>query len=247
MSCKGDSERQAFLRNQRIKRGKTREDEYISKILSVLKPQMRLLDIGCGTAHIIQELAVCNNNPIFIGLEISPSMIKIANANIMKMSRIDLVEGDGFRLPFPDTAFDIVITRLADYSLKEAYRVLRSNGYFFEYSLGPEANKEIKEFFPKRIEKKNFCFPKNLKKWKQEVCEDIKDTGFRVSSIEDYKEDKHYENEEGVMDIIEMVPLVKDFDRQKDREKIRRLAEKYEDEEGVKITWHYYIMMARKP
>lgn len=35
--------------------------------------------------------------------------------------------------------------QLAEYSPEEAYRVLRRAGTFFEYELGPEANKEIRD------------------------------------------------------------------------------------------------------
>lgn len=234
------------MRDQRIKKRKARRSRYVSEILSVLKPQMKLLDIGCGTAHIIQELAASNRSSIFVGLDVSPAMVKIAKSNTVSFHNIKLVEGDGFRLPFPSCTFDIVITRLADYSQKEAYRVLRRRGCFFEYSLGPDADKEIKEFFPERIEKGNFFFPKCLRRWKREVCEGIIDAGFAVSDIEDYKEANYYENEEELMDLIEMVPLVRRFDRKKDREKIKELAEKYGRKKGVKITWHCYILMARK-
>lgn len=247
MRSKGDSQKQALLRDKMIKKGrKNSKSRYISKILSVLKPQMKLLDIGCGTAHIIQELATSKGRPLLVGLDVSPAMLKIADIHTAKFSNIGLVEGDGFKLPFPGCIFDIVITKLADYSPQEAYRVLRKNGYFFEYSLGPEADKEIKEFFPKRITKENFFFPRNLKEWKQEVCEHIREAGFAVSSVEDFKEDNYYDNEDELMDLIEMVPLVKDFDRETDRKKIKQLVEQYENEEGVKITWHYYIMIARK-
>ncbi len=246
MSFRGDSERQALLRDKLIKETrKTKKSRYVSKILSVLKPQMKLLDIGCGTAHIIQELATSNRSSHFVGLDVSPAMLRIANTNIMSLFNVELAEGDGFNLPFPDCTFDIVITRLAVYSPKEAYRVLRRKGYFLEYSLGPEADKEIKEFFPKRIEKENFFFPKSLGEWKQEVCEHIIEAGFVVSSIRDYKEEEYHENEEDLMDLIEMVPLVMNFDRKKDRKKIRELAEKYGSKKGIKTTWHYYILMAR--
>jgi ubiquinone/menaquinone biosynthesis C-methylase UbiE len=247
MSFKGDSEKQALLRDQRIRRRKKpRKDRYVSEIFSVLKPQMRLLDVGCGTAHIIQKLASSNRRSHLVGLDVSPAMLKIASTNLVSLSNVELVEGDGFTLPFPDCTFDIVITRLADYSPREAYRVLRSKGCFLEYSLGPEADKEIKEFFPKRLEKQNFFFPKNLREWKQEVCEPILEAGFIVSNIRDYKEEEWYERDEDLMDLIEMVPLVRDFDRKKDGKKTRQLAEKYGSKKGIKLTWHYYILIARK-
>jgi SAM-dependent methyltransferase len=103
-----------------------------------------------------------------------------------------LVEGDGLKLPFLDGSFDVVITRLAEYSPQEAYRVLKKGGFFFEYNLGPEANKEIMEFFPERIERENFFFPHNAKGWKREVSEKLVDAGFSVESIEDYKEKERY-------------------------------------------------------
>ncbi len=247
MSLKGDSERQALLRDKMIKKtGNTRGNEYLLTILSVLKQQLKLLDIGCGTAHIIQELATRSLGSHLVGLDVSPAMLKMASTNIMGLSNVELVEGDGCSLPFPDGTFNIVITRLADYSPKEAYRILKGNGYFLECSLGPEADREIKEFFPERIEKENFFAPKDLRKWKQEVSERIVEAGFTVSSVEDYRESNYYETEEELMDLIEMVPLVMNFDRKKDRRKIKELAEKYGSKKGVKITWHYYILMARK-
>jgi len=236
------------LRDQRIKkRQKTKKSRYISAILLVLKPQMRLLDIGCGTGHIIQELATNNRSPIFVGLDISPAMVKIAKSNTVEFHNIRLVEGDGFKLPFPSCTFDVITTRLADYSQKEAYRVLRRRGCFFECSLGPDSDKEIKEFFPERIEKENFFFPKDLKQWKQEVCEDIIEAGFTITDIDDYKETNYYENQEELMDLIEMIPLVRDFDRKEDEMQVRKLVAKYTDWKGVRITWHYYILLARKP
>jgi len=48
------------------------------------------------------------------------------------------------------------------------------------------------------------------------------------------------------MNLIEMVPLAKDFGREKDREIVEKLAKRYQSEKGIQITWHYYILMARK-
>lgn len=126
----GDSERQALLRNQMIKKKTSERSIYVSKILSVLKPQMKVLDIGCGTAHIVQELATGNESSLFIGLDVSLAMLKIADDNTTNLHNIGLVEGDGQRLPFSDYSFDIVMTKLANYSSQEAYRVLRKRDIF---------------------------------------------------------------------------------------------------------------------
>ncbi len=247
MNVKGDTERQATLRNEMIKRKKrAKRSNYVLKISSVIKAQMKILDVGCGTAHIIEELSGHHNSAVFVGLDVSPSMLKVAKLNTARSPNIILVDGDGLKLPFTDHSFDVVITRLAEYSPQEAYRVLKNGGFFFEYGLGPEANKEIVEFFQRRIEKDNFLFPKNLKKWKKEVCEEIANAGFLVDSIDEYKEKEYYRNIVGLMNLIEMVPLVKDFDSRRDRKTVDMLAKKYWSKKGIQITWRCYILMARR-
>jgi ubiquinone/menaquinone biosynthesis C-methylase UbiE len=229
MISKGDSEKQAVLRDSMIKKSKIKRSRYVSKILTFFKPVMKILDIGCGTIHIIQELASNRKTSEHVGLDVSNAMLKLAKENCGRCSNINLVLGDGLILPFPDETFDLVITKLAEYSPQETYRVLKKDGVFFEYSLGPEADKEIAEFFPERIEPENFFFLHNLKEWKQEIIEPMKKIGFIVSEVQEYKGNDYYCSEEEVMDLIEMVPLIKNFDREKDRALIKRLVEKYQD------------------
>lgn len=247
MISKGDTEKQAVLRNSMIKRRKAKRSRYVSRVLSILKPGMKILDIGCGTAHIIQEMATNQKTSEYVGLDVSKAMLKLAKENCEKFHNIGLVVGDGLILPFPEKIFDIVITRLAEYSPQEVYRVLKKGGVFFECSLGPQADREIFEFFPERIETENFFFPNNLNEWKQEVAEPIERTGFIVSEVQDYKENDYYSNENELMNLIEMVPLVKNFDRKKDRMLVKKLVEKYGEKKGIRITWHYYILMATRP
>jgi len=245
---RGDTENQAVLRDEMIrKEGGVTRGSYFLKILSVLRSGMKVLDVGCGTGHIIGELAERSTHTIFVGLDISRPMLTIARGNTIGLSNVGLVEGDGLRLPFSNGAFDVVITRLAEYSAEEAYRVLRRGGYFFEYGLGPEADREIAEFFPERIEEENFFFPNSMDRWKEEVREGIESCGFLVDAIEEYTDDDYYQSREEVMNLIEMVPLVKDFERKRDRRMVDRLAEKYGEQKGIRITWHYYVLEARRP
>jgi ubiquinone/menaquinone biosynthesis C-methylase UbiE len=247
MTVKGDSERQAFLRNRMIKKKKKAErSTYVSKILAVLKPHMRLLDIGCGTAHIIEELAECREGSAFVGLDVSPAMLKAAAMNAGRLSNVMLVEADGLELPFADDSFNIVITRLAEYSPKATFRVLKRNGLLFEYGLGPDVNREFVGFFKDRIDKESFFFPKNLSRWKDEVSEPIKNAGFVVESVKDFREDEYHAGVEELLNLAKMVPLVKDFDREKDRRTVEALARKYRDRSGIRTTWHYFILEARK-
>jgi len=244
---RGDTKRQATLRNRLAKKTESLEnDPFIIKVCSVLEAGKALLDIGCGTAHIIDRLAIEQRRVFFVGLDISPAMLTIARQKTRELPHIQLVEGDGLMLPFADCSCDTVIARLAEYSPAETYRILKPKGYFFEYGLGPEADKEIAEFFQERIDKENFFFPHNPEDWHEEVCSDIKDAGFDIEDINEYREHDYYQNKEDLMDLIEMVPLVNNFDRIKDSRVIDDLATKYTAAEGIKITWHYYILCARR-
>lgn len=247
MLSKGDTERQAVLRDSMIKKDNIKRSRYVSRILTVLKPAMKILDVGCGTAHIIRELASNRKTSEHVGLDVSKAMLKVAKENCDGFHNVGLVLGDGLSLPFKDETFDMVITRLAEYSPQEAYQTLERGGVFFECSLGPKADKEIAEFFPERIEPENFFFPNNLREWKQEVTEPIEKTGFIVCDVQDYEENDYYSSEDELMDLIEVVPLVKDFDRKKDRALVKSLADKYGGNRGIRITWHYYILVARRP
>jgi ubiquinone/menaquinone biosynthesis C-methylase UbiE len=246
MVCVGDTERQAFLRDEAMKKSKkARKNRYISSIKVLLKSGMKLLDIGCGTAHIIQELAKCTNSE-FIGLDLSIAMLKIAKSNTGTLQNVSLIRADGYRLPFRDCIIDIVINRLAEHSTQEAYLILKTNGFFLEYGLGPHASEEIAEFFQERIERSSFFFPRNPKRWKKEVSQHVVQAGFTILNMKDYIEDRYYEDENELMNLIEMVPLVKDFDRGRDRRIVQEVAKKYKNEKGIRIAWHYYVIVAAK-
>lgn len=242
----GDTEKQAILRDKAIKKSiKARKNRYISSIDAFLKSGMRLLDIGCGTAHIIQELAERKNSEL-VGLDLSAAMLKIAKSNTRSLQNVSLIRADGYRLPFSDRIIDIVISRLAEHSPQEAYRILKADGFFLEYGLGPHASEEVAEFFQERIERSSFFFPRNPKRWKKEASEPVKKAGFTILSMKDCMEDRYYEDENGLMNLIEMVPLVRDFDRVRDRKTVRELAKKYRKDKGIRIAWHYYVIVAKK-
>jgi SAM-dependent methyltransferase len=244
---RGDTERQAILRDRMIRRRDVaKKDFFVSRIETILEPGMKVCDIGCGTGHVIQELAEQNENCYFIGVDISKAMIDIGARNTAELPNADVLEGDGFDVPFPDESFDIVVTRLAPYSPQEAFRVLKRTGHFMAYGLGPNANKEVRESFPNRIDQNSYFFPRDPESWKEEVSEEVREAGFNILEVEDHTE-VTFQSEEELIDLIEMVPLVEGFDREKDWKMIQRLRKQYGEGRGIQNTWHYCITTAKKP
>lgn len=244
---RGDNEKQAGIRDRLASiAASPAGDSYVSVLKTKIRPGMTILDIGCGTGHIIEYLAHNHPEATFCGLDISPAMVERAKGRSKKYENISIILGDGLNLPFNNGAFDIVATRLAEYAPAEAYRVLKKLGLFIECGLGPQSDKEIREFFPTRIVKENFSLPHDPDKWYDEITAPIAETGFTVDVMTDRKQYDYYHGVAGIMDLIEMVPLVENFDRRADSPIVEELVKKYGTSRGVRITWHYYIVQARR-
>ncbi len=244
---RGDTEKQASIRERLTSvSASPTEDVYRSTINAKIRPGMTMLDIGCGTGHIIAQIAPVQHSTFFFGVDISPAMTRRAQGRTKKYENVSIILGDGLNLPFDGSVFDIVATRLAEFAPAEAYRVLRKGGLFFECGLGPESDKEIREFFPDRIILENFCLPKDPDRWHDEIAAPVEQTGFAIDEVTEHKQYDFYDGIDGVMDLIEMVPLVENFNRDTDRLTMEKLAEKHGTPRGVRITWHYYIIHAHR-
>lgn len=114
---------------------------------SEIQPGTRLLDVGCGTGHVLGRImAAAPAGLLPIGLDASPFML----AKARKVAGLRLVQGDVCRLPFADGSIDVLVSRLADYLPAEVARVLRPGGVFLEYGLGPCDSEEIAVAFAER-------------------------------------------------------------------------------------------------
>ena len=90
-----------------------------------------VLDVGCGTGVITNELARRTRGRV-VGLDIDPQMLAQARR---LTSRVRYREGDAQELPFPDESFDVVTCHfvlmwMADpaEAVREMARVVRSDG-----------------------------------------------------------------------------------------------------------------------
>lgn len=99
-----------------------------------LKPGQKILDVGCGMAHLLYELTQVVPGVIVNGIDISQYALEHAKGEI----RDRLQYGQAQDIPFPDNEFDLVISlttlhNLKAYDLKRAVqeieRVSKGNSY----------------------------------------------------------------------------------------------------------------------
>jgi ubiquinone/menaquinone biosynthesis C-methylase UbiE len=104
-----------------------------------LKPNQRLLDLGCGTGWAVRYAAsLINGRGEFYGIDISSKMIERAIANSSNYRNVHFYQTSVEQLPFEINFFDFVICSNSfhhyfnpDKVLSEVYRVLKPGGKIY--------------------------------------------------------------------------------------------------------------------
>ena len=98
-----------------------------------------LLDVGCGTGPMIELLSKKYPEKHYVGLDLTPKMIEVANAK--KLPNTQFIVGDSENLPFDDETFDAVIcaNSFHHYPNPQKFfdgvkRVLKPNGRLMMYT-----------------------------------------------------------------------------------------------------------------
>lgn len=115
---------------------------------SNIQPGMKVLDLGCGTGTLTVMLKQAYPNAKITGLDGDPEVLDIARIKSRGLN-IQWDEGLTSSLPYPDSAFDRVVTSLVIHHLvtpdkrrafQEVYRVLRPSGELYVLDFGPPHN-----------------------------------------------------------------------------------------------------------
>ncbi|MFM9954769.1 MAG: class I SAM-dependent methyltransferase [Opitutaceae bacterium] len=112
---------------------------YILRETTGIQPTDTFLEIGCGVARVGRVLSPFVQE--WIGCDVSPNMIKLANRRLLGLTNTRLQEISGYDLqPIPDNSVDVVYTTVVFMHLEEwdrytyvleAMRVLKPGGRFY--------------------------------------------------------------------------------------------------------------------
>jgi ubiquinone/menaquinone biosynthesis C-methylase UbiE len=123
------------------------------KLADVPRAGARLLDLGCGTGHLLRDLhdaVVSGQLPTLElhGIDLGKESIRLCKELLEKarVQDIDVREGDGAALPYTDGFMDIVVTSLSLHHwsipgkvFDEIYRVLKPGGVLLLFDLQRDA------------------------------------------------------------------------------------------------------------
>ena len=119
------------------------------QITSILQPGDRVLDLACGPANQLVQVARLNPDVRFVGLDASPTMLQCAQSTLAQagVSNVELVQGDMIRLSkLEDASMDCVICTMSLHhlpdqtalcaTLRAVRRVLKPQGRFYLMDFG---------------------------------------------------------------------------------------------------------------
>ena len=113
--------------------------------LAQVQPGETVLDLGCGTGTLLQALVARQPGARFTGIDPDRQVLGTARRRLQRAPTVELVEGFAQDLPFPDGAFDLVISTLIFHhlpdpvkvsALGEVRRVLAPHGRFLLVDFG---------------------------------------------------------------------------------------------------------------
>lgn len=99
---------------------------------------LKILEIACGTGSLSSQVAEVFPEARLTLLDLSSPYLKKAQDKLKNVERVDFVQGDAAKLPFPDKSFDAVISCFLFHELPmierkkviaEAKRVLKPKGF----------------------------------------------------------------------------------------------------------------------
>lgn len=112
------------------------------RLNEIRKRPLKILDVGCGTG--ILDITSAMNGHVLFSTDLSQERLEILKTTLNKIPeslKLHPIRADGFRLPFKDQSFDVVISshvlehlKYPKEFLEEMSRVIANDGYIHLYT-----------------------------------------------------------------------------------------------------------------
>jgi len=123
----GDSDEMIRSRQRFLNRGYYNDLAlHISKQLSIMAVNSRVLDIGCGEGFYLQAIYEARDDLQLVGIDISKTAVRLA---AKRSFNAQLAVDNSFNLALFDNSIDLAISIFSPFSATEASRVIKTNGY----------------------------------------------------------------------------------------------------------------------
>lgn len=216
------------------------------EIIAYADKNLKLLDIGCGTAFKLIPLS--QHFAEIVGIDISKEMIHAANNIVEKndVKNIKLLHGDSNNLPFEEKTYDVITCMLSRWDIREIARVLKPNGVVIVENVGCEDKKDFKILFGKdqdgwRGQFINYQQDEYLKYYRDMFC----DYFASVSIANGFW--KTYYTEQGILELLRFTPTIRNFDQITDNSALKSAYKIFKCERGIVLTQNRILINAQKP
>ncbi len=150
--------------------------DYRTLIKSVIRPEMKLLDIDTGGGEFLLSLEHPMQN--VAATEGYPPNVELCRKELLPLG-VDFREGTANALPFSDENFDLVINRHGDFCPSEIFRVLRPGGRLITQQVGALNDRDL---VARLLPGKPLPFPEMMPE-KMEAA--VKGAGMKILRLEE--------------------------------------------------------------
>lgn len=203
-----------------------------------------VLDMGCGDGKVLAQLA--DNFIRGFGVDISKERIDDARHSlpIKLRNRVRFTRASSHKVPAPDAAFQVVLSRHAPLFPAEIHRVLASGGYFISQQIGPENTRAIVAAFTQARGP--------IASWPEEMLlpntlQTLAALGYRTLRQDTYDVAYVFADVASLVYWLQKVPIPQDFDIDRDSETVLEILDRLGTPNGIVTNEHRQLLVMQKP
>ena len=217
------------------------EKIFKEKLLRLSSKNKIALDIGCADGKF--TLSIAPSFQKIYGIDISKLNLDIAKSHNddERSKHVEYSFQDASHTSFKDSFFDIAYSRRGPSYYTEYHRILKTMGYYLEIGIGEMDTVELQKIFGRG---------QGYEKWGKskldEKVKDLKSLGFKVVYAKNFHHFEYYPSYEEFDLFLQGVPIFEDFNSEKDKKKLTEYTNKFQTNNGIKLSRHRVVLVVRK-